>query len=363
MKGANLFQRLLLPGLAFKAVVIGGGYATGRELAAFFMPAGPRGGLCGMLLAMTIWSVVCAVTFLFALRTHSADYRTFFRHLLGPLWPAFEVSYLLALIVVLSALAAAAGSIGSALFGWPPLLGSISLVACITLVVTHGNDAVEQLFKYVSFFLYAIFALFMILALSRFGSEVILNLETHTETAGWLAGGATYAGYNIIGAIIILPTLRHITAPRDALIAGLCAGPLAMAPALLLFVCMLGFYPTINDQLLPTDYMLERLDIPGLRVTFQLMVFTALLESGTGCVHAINQRVAKAYSDRHGKDLSKVRRAAVSTVVLAGSIFVATKYGLVAIIAGGYRWLAYCFLAIYVAPLMTFGMSRVIRTR
>ena len=27
------FQRFLLPGFAFKAVVIGGGYATGRELA------------------------------------------------------------------------------------------------------------------------------------------------------------------------------------------------------------------------------------------------------------------------------------------------------------------------------------------
>jgi uncharacterized membrane protein YkvI len=30
------FQRFLPPGFAFKAVVIGGGYATGRELAEFF---------------------------------------------------------------------------------------------------------------------------------------------------------------------------------------------------------------------------------------------------------------------------------------------------------------------------------------
>ncbi|MES2772187.1 MAG: type II secretion system protein, partial [Pseudomonadota bacterium] len=31
------FQRFLLPGFAFKAVVIGGGYATGRELAEYFL--------------------------------------------------------------------------------------------------------------------------------------------------------------------------------------------------------------------------------------------------------------------------------------------------------------------------------------
>ena len=35
------FQRFLLPAFAFKAVVIGGGYATGRELAEFFLPSGP----------------------------------------------------------------------------------------------------------------------------------------------------------------------------------------------------------------------------------------------------------------------------------------------------------------------------------
>ena len=37
---AGWFRRLVLPGFAFKAVVIGGGYATGRELAEFFLPQG-----------------------------------------------------------------------------------------------------------------------------------------------------------------------------------------------------------------------------------------------------------------------------------------------------------------------------------
>lgn len=32
--------------------MIGGGYATGRELAEFFFPAGPWGGLAGMTLAL-----------------------------------------------------------------------------------------------------------------------------------------------------------------------------------------------------------------------------------------------------------------------------------------------------------------------
>jgi hypothetical protein len=43
-EGPSRLQRFVLPGLAFKAVVIGGGYSTGRELAEYFMPSGPWGG-------------------------------------------------------------------------------------------------------------------------------------------------------------------------------------------------------------------------------------------------------------------------------------------------------------------------------
>ena len=50
---SSRFQRFLLPGFAFKAVVIGGGYATGRELAEFFLPSGPWGGIAAMVLAMS----------------------------------------------------------------------------------------------------------------------------------------------------------------------------------------------------------------------------------------------------------------------------------------------------------------------
>ena len=73
------FQRRLLPGLAYKAVVIGGGYATGRELAEFFLPSGPWGGIAAMALAMLIWSAICVTTFLFSRASGALDYRTFIR--------------------------------------------------------------------------------------------------------------------------------------------------------------------------------------------------------------------------------------------------------------------------------------------
>ena len=166
------FQRYLLPGLAFKAVVIGGGYATGRELAEFFMPSGPQGGLLAMLVAMLIWSAVCAVTFCLARVNASWDYRTFFKNLLGRGWVIFEAAYVLFMILVLAVFGAAAGAIGAAVLGWPPLVGTLCLIAGIIIFSAYGNASVERLFKWVSIFLYGIYAIFVGLSLFRFGDRI-----------------------------------------------------------------------------------------------------------------------------------------------------------------------------------------------
>src|SRR3546814_13380237 len=93
------------------------------------------------------------------------------------------------------------------------------------------------------------------------------------------------------------------------------------------------------------------------------MIFTALLESGTGGVHAINERISEAYRTGSGRELGRSTRFLTTAVLLTGSVFVACSFGLVALIADGYRWLAYLFLLIYVAPLLTIRLWRPGRDR
>jgi uncharacterized membrane protein YkvI len=356
LHSSSWFQRYLLPGFAFKAVVIGGGYATGRELAEFFLPSGPRGGLSAIFLAMLIWSVVCAVTFALAYATKSWNYRTFFKNLLGPFWVIFEICYLLFIILILAVFGAAAGAIGAALLGWPALVGTLSLIACISFVTAYGTASVERLFKWVSIFLYAVYAVFVMLSFFAFGDRILVNLAAPAPHQGWVLGGFTYAGYNVVGAVIILPVLRHLRSNKNAIIAGALAGPLAMIPALLFFICMIAYYPQIGSEALPSDFLLQRLNFPAFHYLFQLMIFLALLESGTGCVHAFNERIAEAYAARKGGVLSKSARLWITGALLLGSIFLAARFGLVTLIARGYRGLAYTFLAVFVLPVMTLGV-------
>jgi len=353
----GVFRRYVLPGLAFKAVVIGGGYATGREIAEFFLPAGPWGGIAAMAVATAIWSIVCSVTFVFARRLRERDYRSFFRALLGRAWPVFEIAYVVFVILILAVFGAAAGAIGSATFGAPPIVGTLCLMAAIAVATAFGNKSVERVFTWVSILLYGVYAVFVVFALSSFGSRISQTFASAGGwNDGWLSGGLTYAGYNIIGAVVILPVTRHLTSDRDAIVAGIAAGPLAMLPAFLFFICMCAFVPAIAGEALPSDYLLARLDQPWFRYLFEIMIFAALLESGTGAVHAVNERISTVWHARTRKQLNPRARGAIALALLVVCMLIADRVGLVALIANGYRALAYVLIAVYVVPLLTVGL-------
>jgi uncharacterized membrane protein YkvI len=361
-RSPSWFKRFLLPGLGVKAVVIGGGYATGRELAEFFLSNGPWGWLYAILFATVLFSAFCALTFVAARRFGAYDYRTFFKRILGPAWPLFELSYLLFVVLILAVYGAAAGAIGRAVFGAPEWAGTLALMAGIAGVVAFGNKAVERLFRDVSYYLYAIYGIFIFLALWRFGARVPGAFAGHPETTGWALSGLTYFGYNIVGAVVILPVLRHLTSDRDAVASGVIAGPLTMVPALLFFVPMAAFYPDIQSATLPSDYLLQRIGIPAFHLLFQAMIFSALLESGTSSVHAINERINHAWVARRGVPLSHRTRLAIALLVLVGCMVLASRFGLVALIASGYRALAYVLLATFILPLVTVGVWQLTRT-
>lgn len=176
-----------------------------------------------------------------------------------------------------------------------------------------------------------------------------------------MAGGLTYASYNIVGAVVILPVLRHLTSGRDAVVAGLIAGPLTMLPAILFFIAMIAFYPQIGAEVLPSDFLLRQLNLPWFHLLFQVMILAALLESGAGAVHAINERISGVMMARKGAGLGIGARAAVAALILAACMYVANRVGLIDLIASGYRFLAWMFLGVYLVPLMTIGAWRILR--
>ena len=73
--------RYVVPGLVIQAVMVGGGYATGRELVEFFLSKGPATGVAGLALTALWMSAAAVVSFALARQFGAFDYRSFCRTL------------------------------------------------------------------------------------------------------------------------------------------------------------------------------------------------------------------------------------------------------------------------------------------
>ena len=141
------------------------------------------------------------------------------------------------------------------------------------------------------------------------------SLNTNPVGKGWLVGGIDYASYNVAMIPALLFGVRHITTRKEAFIAGGLAGPIAMIPGLLLLLAMIGHYPDIADKTVPVNYILERLGSRSFQIAFQICLFGTLIETGTGLIHGVNERLDRTFIEK-GYDLPTMARPVVAITLL-----------------------------------------------
>jgi len=355
------FQRYLLPGLIFQGVVIGGGYATGRELAEFFLPHGPVGGLLSMGVAALVWSCVLAVSFELSRMTRSYDYKSFFRQLLGRFWFLFEILLILLMIVVLSVIAAAAGEIAQNLFAAPAVAGTLALLLAIGVLTFYGSHLIEQFMGSWSVLLYISYFTLVVWSLSVFGEDIRLSFSQARVAPGWILDGVRYAGYNLAVVPMVLFCINHLTLRKEAITAGLLAGMIGMLPAVFLFIAMMGQYPQIGQAPMPSMELLARIGSPWFSAVFQLVLLGTLVQTGVGLIHGVNERIASTLQD-NGKTMPGLARPTIATGMLLAALLLASKFGLVALIARGYGLLTFGFIAVFVIPVLTVGVYKIVTT-
>ena len=356
----SVFKRYFLPGFVFQSVVIAGGYGTGRELAQFFLTRGPLGGLLSMVLVSTvIWSAVAATSFELARIYGAYDYRSFFQHLLGRAWFLYEICYFGLLLIVLAVIAAAAGSILEDTFGLPYAFGVVTIMIAVGFLVFRGTAVIEKFFAGWSFVLYAVYLVLFIWCFIRFGPDIVSGFGAVGLDTDWIVGGIEYAAYNLALIPAILFTIRHAKTRREAVGAGLLTGPIAMFPALLFYVAMVGQYPEIVKEAIPANFLLDILGSRAFQLTFQIVLFGTLIETGTGMIHAVNERMATRFRER-GMELPPYARPVIALTLLVIGALIAS-FGLINLIAKGYGTLTWLFLIVFVVPVLTLGIWKIRR--
>lgn len=354
------FQRFILPGFIFQSAIIAGAYGSGRELAQFFLGHGPLGGLLGMTVTMVIFSIVLSAAFEFSRRFRLFDYRSFCKKLLGRAWPIYEILYVLQMIIVISIVGAVAGDLVRDTFGLPAFSGIVGIMSLIALLVFYGSSAVERFFAVWSVVLFATYIAFLGWNLIQHGGQVVENLRVMPVVEGWAKSGLAYSGYNLSVIPALLFCVRHMQKRGDAITAGLLGGPIAMLPAMLFFVAMIGQYGAIvaegGDGALPITVLLNALDGGTVFVyLFPIVLFGTFIETGAALIHGLNERIDHTFQER-GKRMPNWMRSAIAVTTLITAVVLADAIGLTNLIARGYGTMTWGFLLVFVLPLLTYGI-------
>lgn len=359
---ASWFRRYLVPGLVFQSISIAGGYGTGRELAEFFLKYGPVGGLLGLLLPTTILvSIACMVAFELARIFRTYDYKSFIQVLLGRGWFLYEIAYLTSVLIVLAVIGAATGALVTESFNIPGYVGTAILLAAIAFLTFKGTKVIEGVLSFWSFVLYAIYITIFAFSLLKFGPAIRNTISDNLVIEGWALSGLRYGSLQLALIPAILFATSHITRRKEAIIAGALTGPILTTPAILFFVAMLGHYPEIAGQTVPVNFLLQALGSPALQIAFQLVLIGTFIETGTGIIHAFNERIAGAMRSI-GKQLPVYMRplTALAIVILA---LLLSQVGLIDLIAVGYGTLTWVFFFIFIVPLLTVGVWKILQQR
>ena len=356
MKSA--FQRYLLPGLVFQSINIAGGYGTGREIVEFFLRFGPVNGLLGLLLpAAIIVSVVAIISFELARLTQSYDYRSFIKQLLGRGWILYEVAYLFSVALVLAVVGAAIGALVLETFNVPGFVGTATLLVAIAVLAFKGTRVIEGVMSFWSFVLYAVYVVILVSSIVTFGPLLKEKFVSGAGSDGWLLSGLRYGSLQLALLPAILFATTHIKSRKDAVIAGALTGPLFLLPAIMFLLAMVPHYPAILERPVPINYVLELLNNPFLRIVFPLMLIGTFIETGTGMIHAFNERMASALKSI-GKSFPDYWRAITAILLTIGAMLL-SRVGLIDLIAVGYGTMTWVFIAILVLPVLTVGFWKI----
>jgi uncharacterized membrane protein YkvI len=180
--------------------------------------------------------------------------------------------------------------------------------------------------------------------------------------AAWAVSAFQYTLYNVAAVPVILYAARAIETGRQALLAGVSGGLITMFPGVLFHLSFAGAYPDIVTQELPVYFMFESLSVPWLQSLYLLVLFGTFIETGAGNVQGLIERLDTWWRERRGIGLSRVAHAMVATTALsaAGAL---SAVGIVDLIAGGYGRIAWGYLVVFIIPLFTVGVHRLVNRR
>ena len=237
----------------------------------------------------------------------------------------------------------------------------VKLLQLLQLEMQLVVRAVEKVLTLWSIGMYLVFGYYFIEILNNGNVEILQTLAKGSIEAGWLQGGILYAMYNLAIAPVLLFSTRAIQSRSEAILAGVIAGVAVMVPAVLFHISYAVGYPQVLEQPVPNYWMMSEYASPVLLIVFLVALLGTLVETGAGLVQGLIERIEMAVKVDANDTLSQPARAAIAIATLLFGGLVGSL-GIVALVAQGYSALSVGFALVYIIPICTLGVVKIIKS-
>ena len=359
-KVKHVYRNYLLPAAVFQGVIIGGGYATGREIIEFITINGPLGGLISCLTIALGFAIVLSLSFAFAKTFGTSNYRTFLTSLLGKGWVLYEILFILLLVLIIAIVSAAATDTAKSALSLPE---SYSFVIIFTLIVGcnyFGKILIQNLLAGWTFLLMISLLFYTVACLTQLDAGSFTDKSLYTNTIDSVSSGFKFAVYNSALVPVLIYCTTQIEGKKAAFKAGIFAGIMGAVPALLLHLAFVTRYPEVIEQGVPTFWLLRNSDFPQFEPLYLIILFGTIILTAVGLLHGVNERINGWLGEYNRHELGKKSQAAISaTLVLISVLF--SKIGIISLVAKGYGWIAWGFFFAFTLPLLIIGTLKLIK--
>ena len=269
--------RMILPGIILQSVLIGGGYATGREIVEYGAKFGAMGWLSG--LATFVGFALVAILSFELIRLYKVyDFKSFLKELIGPLYHVFDLVYLLFMVIIIAVMSSATGAVVEQMTGLNYWYG----VGAITVIVGVLNYYGEKIISYFetigTVLLYIGYISFSALVISHGGAHIseVMASGDHSFVPDATVGAALWTGilymaYNLVVFPASFFTIKKQTKRRESVVSGVLAGLLATVPWFFTYFAVMGFYPSkeVLGAQVPWMMMMQESGVPYWHAIFK----------------------------------------------------------------------------------------------
>lgn len=362
-------MKVLLPGIVLQSVLMGGGYATGREIIEFGGRFGAYGWISGLFTFLT-FAVIAVLTFELSRIYKIYDYKSILKQIIGKAWPIYDFLYVILLFLIISIMASATGEILQQTIGLNYMVGVVILILIVAFLNFFGSAIIAKFETYGTIALYTAYIIFTIMVITA-NKENISAVFANNDTsfvenatiplAMWT--GIVYSSYNLSAIPAGLFTLRAQTKRKEAVLSGIIGALLMTIPWFLTYFAVMGYYPdeTVIGASVPWLVMLQSVSSSPVPVlVFGVVAGWTLIETATGMIHALLERLDHSMEESNKEPLSPKMRGLITAAILVVAILF-SKIGIIDLISKGYTAIAYGFILVYLLPLLTVGLYKVLK--